>query len=241
MEALPHDIMGYDRAITVFSPDGRLLQVEYARKTVSQGTTAIGIVCKDGVVLVADKRIIEKLIVPESVEKVFQVDKHIGVTLSGLLSDARVLIQKAQMKAQNHKITYDEPIDIISLAKDIADQQQLFTQYGGARPYGVALLFAGVDDSGPRLFMTEPSGILFEYKATSMGEGSAIVNKFLDENYKENMTIEDGIRMGIATLKEVLGKKFGKERIDIAIVPVSTKQYKKLTHTEIDKYLKASK
>jgi len=241
MEALPHDIMGYDRAITVFSPDGRLLQVEYARKTVSQGTTAIGIVCKDGVVLVADKRIIEKLIVPESVEKVFQVDKHIGVTLSGLLSDARVLIQKAQMKAQNHKIMYDESIDIMTLAKDIADQQQLFTQYGGARPYGVALLFAGVDDSGPRLFMTEPSGILFEYKATSMGEGSAIVNKFLDENYKDNITIEDGIKMGIATLKEVLGKKFGKERIDIAIVPVATKLYKKLTHTEIDKYLKASK
>jgi len=241
MEALPHDIMGYDRAITVFSPDGRLLQVEYARKTVSQGTTAIGIVCKDGVVLVADKRIIEKLIVPESVEKVFQVDKHIGVTLSGLLSDARVLIQKAQMKAQNHKIMYDESIDIMTLAKDIADQQQLFTQYGGARPYGVALLFAGVDESGPRLFMTEPSGILFEYKATSMGEGSAIVNKFLDENYKDNMTIEDGIKMGIATIKEVLGKKFGKERIDIAIVPVSTKLYKKLTHTEIDKYLKASK
>lgn len=238
MEALPHDIMGYDRAITVFSPDGRLLQVEYARKTVSQGTTAIGMVCKDGVVLVADKRIIETLIVPESVEKVFQVDKHIGVTLSGLLSDARVLIQKAQTKAQSHKITYDEPIDIISLAKDIADQQQLFTQYGGARPYGVALLFAGVDDSGPRLFMTEPSGIFFEYKAISMGEGSAIVNKFLTSNYKDSINIEQGIKMGIAALKEVLGKKFGKERIDIAIVPSDTKVYKKLSHQEIDKYLR---
>ena len=105
MEALPHEIMGYDRAITIFSPDGRLLQVEYARKTVSQGTTTVGVVCKDGVVLVADKRILEKLIVPQSIEKVFQVDKHIGATMSGLISDGRVLVQRAQAKAQSHKIT----------------------------------------------------------------------------------------------------------------------------------------
>lgn len=239
MEALPHDIMGYDRAITVFSPDGRLLQVEYARKTVSQGTTAIGIVCKDGVVLVADKRIIEKLIVPESVEKVFQVDKHIGITLSGLISDGRILIERAQTKAQAHKITYDEPIDIITLTKDIANQQQLYTQYGGARPYGVSLLIAGIDESGPRLFMTEPSGIFFEYKATSMGDGSPVVKKFLNDNYKENMNTEAGVRLGLAALKEVLGKKFSKERIDVAIIDAGTKKYNKLSRLELDKYLKA--
>jgi len=238
MEALPHDIMGYDRAITVFSPDGRLLQVEYARKSVSQGATAIGIVCKDGVVLVADKRILEKLIVPESVEKVFQVDKHIGATLSGLLSDARVLIERAQTKAQSHKVTYDEPIDVVSLVKDIANQKQLYTQYGGARPYGVSLLIAGVDNSGPRLYMTEPSGIFFEYKATSMGEGATVVTKLLNANYKETMTMDQGLKLGLDALKEVLGQKFNKDRIDVAIIPTSTKEYKKLSKVELEKYLK---
>jgi len=241
MEALPHEIMGYDRAITVFSPDGRLLQVEYARKTVSQGTTTIGVICKDGVVLIADKRILEKLIVPQSIEKVFQVDKHIGATMSGLISDGRVLVQRAQNKAQNHKITYDEKIDVLSLVKDISDQQQMFTQYAGARPYGVALLVGGVDSTGPRLFMTEPSGIYFEYMATSMGENSTIVNKYLDDNYKENMTIEQGVKLALNALKEVLGNKFNKERIDIAIIPTDTKEYKKLSKAELEKYFKAQK
>ena len=171
-------------------------------------------------------------------EKVFQIDKHIGVTISGLLSDARVLIQKAQTKAQTHKVTYDEPIDVITLAKDIADQQQLYTQYGGARPYGVALLFAGIDETGPRLFMTEPSGIFFEYKATSMGEGSPVVTKMLNDNYKDSMTMEHGIKLGISALKEVLGKKFSKERIDIATISAETKRYSKLSRQEIEKYLK---
>lgn len=241
MEALPHEIMGYDRAITVFSPDGRLLQVEYARKTVSQGTTTVGIVCKDGVVLVADKRILEKLIVPQSIEKVFQIDKHIGATMSGLISDGRVLVQRAQNKAQSHKITYDEKIDVLSLVKDISDQQQMFTQYAGARPYGVALLVGGVDSTGPRLFMTEPSGIYFEYLATSMGEGSTVVNKFLDDNYKENMAIDQGVRLALNALKEVLGSKFSKDRIDIAIIPMDTKEFKKLQKAELEKYFKAQK
>jgi proteasome alpha subunit len=218
-----------------------LLQVEYARKTVSQGTTTVGLVCKDGVVLVADKRILEKLIVPQSIEKVFQIDKHIGATMSGLISDGRVLVQKAQNKAQSHKITYDEKIDVLSLVKDISDQQQLFTQYAGARPYGVALLVGGVDSTGPRLFMTEPSGIYFEYLATSMGEGSQVVNKYLDDNYKENMTIDQGVKLALNALKEVLGTKFSKERIDIAIIPADTKEYKKLAKAELEKYFKAPK
>lgn len=237
MEALPHDIMGYDRAITVFSPDGRLLQVEYAKKTVSQGATAIGITCKKGVVLLADKRMAEKLIVPESVEKIYQIDKHIGAAVTGIMSDGRVLMQKAQTKAQGHKITYDERIDVVSLVKDICDQQHIFTQYGGARPYGVAILFGGVDTTGSKLFVTEPSGIYFEYKATSIGEGAPIVKKFLEENYKADMSVEQGVKMGLSALKKTLGSKFKKERIDIAVI-TKDNGYKKLKREEIDKYLK---
>ena len=144
MQPMPHQLMGYDRAITMFSPDGRLLHVEYAKKTVRQGSTAIGITCSDGVLLVADKRIVDSLVIPESVEKIFQLDNHIAATASGILSDARVLIERAQMKAQQHNVTYDAPIDTISLVKDICTLKQICTQSGGLRPFGVSTLINGV-------------------------------------------------------------------------------------------------
>jgi proteasome alpha subunit len=236
MPQLPTELLGYDRAITVFSPDGRLLQVEYARQTVSQGATAIGITCKDGIVLVADKRIIEKLIVKETVEKIFQVDDHIGATMSGLISDGRVLVERAQEHAQRHKILYDEPIDITSLVKRICNHKQLYTQYAGTRPFGVSLLIAGVDESGPRLFATEPSGIYFEYKAAAIGEGALVVRKFLEKHYKEEIICDEAIRLALKALKQFLGEKFRKDRIEVAMIPKRTRKFRKLK--EIDEYLK---
>ncbi len=237
MAAIPQRLMGYDRAITIFSPDGRLLQVEYARKTVSQGTTAIGIVCSNGVVLVADKRIIDPLIVPKSVEKIYQVDEHIGATMSGLISDGRMLVQKAQEEAQRHRILYDEKIDVLGLVKEVCDYKQFYTQYAGTRPFGVSLLIAGVDEK-PHLFVTEPSGIYFEYSATSIGEGSVVVNKFLEDKYKPSITIDDGITLAIKALKKVLGSNFKRERIEAAVIPSKTKIYKKLSEKEMESYLK---
>ena len=237
VKSMPHDIMGYDRAITVFSPDGRILQVEYAKKTVSQGATTIGMVCKDEIVLMADKKVAEKLIVPESVEKIFQIDKHIGSAATGIMSDGRTLIQRAQTSAQNHKIIYDESIDVMSLVKDISDQQHIYTQYGGVRPFGVALLIGGVDKTGARLFLTEPSGIYFEYKATSIGEGAQKVKDFLESNYKETISTEEGIKLGMTALKNALGKEFSKDRIDVAVI-CKNKGFKKLTKSEIEKMLK---
>lgn len=155
MQPMSHQLMGYDRAITMFSPDGRLLQVEYAKKTVRQGSTAIGLVCSDGIVLIADKRVTEKLMIAESVEKIFQIDEHIGATASGILSDARVLIERAQLKAQQHRVTYDTPIDVLSVVKDVCALKQICTQSGGLRPFGVSIIFAGVDDDGPKLFETD--------------------------------------------------------------------------------------
>ena len=237
MPAMPVDLMGYDRAITVFSPDGRLLQVEYARKTVSQGATAIGIVCKDGVVLVADKRVLDKLIVASSIEKVFQIDTHIGCTMSGLISDGRILVERAQEEAQRHKLVYDEAIDIITLVRELCNYKQYYTQYAGVRPFGVSLLIAGVDEK-PRLFLTEPSGIFFEYKAVAIGEGAPIVNKILEEKYDENITVENGIELSMKAIKKFLGEKFSKDRIDVAIVDIQTKKYKKISGEELDKYTK---
>jgi len=241
MQPMPHQLMGYDRAITMFSPDGRLLQVEYAKKTVKQGSTAIGIVCSDGVLLVTDKRIIEKLIVPESVEKIFQIDDHIGSTASGILSDARVLIERAQLRSQQHRVTYDTPIDVLTIVKDICSLKQICTQSAGLRPFGVSLLVAGIDSTGPVLFETDPTGIFFQFKATVIGEGEADVQEILDKEYKENMTIEDGIKLAVKALLKVLDKNFSVERIDAAYINADTKKFTKVERQKLDKVFKESK
>lgn len=235
--SMSHQAMGYDRTSTMFSPDGRLLQVEYAKKTVKQGTNAIGLVCKDGILLVADRRISEKLIVPDSVEKVFQVDSHIGAAASGIISDGRILIERAQTVAQQHRVTYDSPIDILSLIKDICNIKQYFTQFGGARPFGVSILFAGIDDNGsggiPKLFLTDPTGIFFEFKATAIGENESEIKEMLDREYKDNITVDDAIKLSIKILKKVLGKEFDLSRIDGAYILSSDKKYMELTQNKI--------
>jgi proteasome alpha subunit len=233
--------MGYDRAITMFSPDGRLLQVEYAKKTVKQGSTAIGIVCSDGVLLVTDKRIIEKLIVPESVEKISQIDDHIAATASGILSDARVLIERAQLRAQQHKVTYDSPVDVLSVVKDICSLKQICTQSAGLRPFGVSLLVAGIDLAGPVLFETDPTGIFFQFKATVIGEGETEVQSILDKEYKENMSIEDGLKLCIKALAKVLDKGFVVDRIDTAYIKTDEKKFRKISRQKLEKMLKEVK
>ena len=232
---MPHQLMGYDRAITMFSPDGRLLQVEYAKKTVRQGSTAIGMVCSDGVLLVADKRIVSSLVVPESVEKVWQIDEHLGAAASGILSDARVLIERSQLKAQQHRVTYDTAIDTLTIVKDICDLKQICTQSGGLRPFGVSILVGGIDDGEARLFETDPTGIFFQYRATAIGEGEVEVEDILHKEYKPEITIEDGLKMSLKALKKVLGDNFNVERIDAAYITKTEKKFKKFTKSKIEK------
>jgi len=230
-----HQMMGYDRAITMFSPDGRLLQVEYAKKTVRQGSTAIAMACSDGILLVTDKRVIDTLVVPEAVEKIWQIDDHIGTTASGILSDARVLIERAQLKAQQHRITYDEPIDTLTIVKDICDLKQICTQSGGLRPFGVSVLVAGIDNNRPRVYETDPTGIYFQYKATAIGEGEIEVEEILRKEYKEDITIEEGFKLSLMALKKVLGDNFKIERIDAAYITVKELKFKKFSKEKIEK------
>ncbi|MBI2523451.1 archaeal proteasome endopeptidase complex subunit alpha [Candidatus Woesearchaeota archaeon] len=230
-----HQMMGYDRAITMFSPDGRLLQVEYAKKTVRQGSTAIAMVCSDGLLFVTDKRIIDTLIVPEAVEKIWQIDDHVGATASGILSDARVLIERAQLKAQQHRITYDSPIDTLTIVKDICDLKQVCTQSGGLRPFGVSILVAGIDNHIPRLYETDPTGIFFQYKATAIGEGEVEVEEILHKEYNEEMAIEDGLQLSLKALKKVLGENFKIGRIDAAYIKTEDKKFKKFSKEKIEK------
>jgi len=235
MQPMPHQLMGYDRAITMFSPDGRLLQVEYAKKTVRQGSTAIGMVCSDGVLLVTDKRIVDSLIVPESVEKIFQIDSHIGATASGILSDARVLIERAQVRAQQHRVTYDSEIDTLTIVKDICDLKQICTQSGGLRPFGVSILVAGIDGTKPRLFETDPTGIYFEYKASVIGEGEPEVEEMLQKEYKPDLSVEEGLQLSIKALKKVLGTNFSLERLDAAYILSSEKEFRKFSKDKIER------
>ena len=235
-QPMSHQLMGYDRAITMFSPDGRLLQVEYAKKTVHQGSTAIGMVCRDGTLLITDKRIVDSLIVPEAVEKVFEIDGHIAATASGILSDARVLIERAQLKAQQHRVTFDTPIDTLSVVKDISNLKQICTQSGGLRPFGVSLLITGVDETGAKLFETDPTGIYFQYKATVIGEGEAEVEELLKKEYRDDMTLQDGIKLGLKGLQNFLGKDFNLERIDGAYITNSDHKLTRLKREDIEKH-----
>lgn len=230
-----HQMMGYDRAITMFSPDGRLLQVEYAKKTVRQGSTAIAMVCSDGLLFVTDKRIIDSLVVPESVEKIWQIDEHIGATASGILSDARVLIERAQLRAQQHRVTYDSPIDTLTIVKDICDLKQVCTQSGGLRPFGVSILVAGIDDHTPRLYETDPTGIFFQYKATAIGEGEVEIEEILHKEYAEGIAIEDGLKLSVKALKKILGENFNVARIDAAYIKTDEKKFRKFSRDKIEK------
>ena len=236
-DEMTHQAMGYDRTSIMFSPDGRLLQVEYAKKTVKQGTTAVGIVYRDGVLIVADKRVVEKLIVGRSIEKVFQVDDHIGATASGILSDGRILIERAQVSAQQHRITYNEPIGTETLVKDICNLKQLYTQVGGARPFGVSIMFIGVSDE-PQLFVTDPTGIFFEYKATAIGEADAVVKDILVKQYKESMSMDEAAKLGVGALKKALGKDFSSERIDGAYIAKKDKKFMRFSRDEISRFSK---
>ena len=237
MQPLNHQVMGYDRAITMFSPDGRLLQVEYAKKTVRQGSTAIGIQCKDGVLLVSDKRIVDKLVVPESVEKIWQIDDHIAATASGIISDARVLVERAQVKAQQHRVSYDEPIDTGSIVKDICNLKQICTQSGGLRPFGVSILLAGIDQDGPKLYETDPTGIYFRFYATVLGEGEVEVEEVLHKEYKEDITIEEGLKLAVRALLKIMDDKFNVDRLECAYITTEEKKFTKVPRHKIEKVL----
>lgn len=238
----PHQLMGYDRAITMFSPDGRLLQVEYAKKTVRQGSTAIGMACSDGVLFVADKRIVDKLVIPESVEKIFQIDDHIGATASGILSDARVLIERAQVKAQQNHVTYDAPVDTISVVKDMCSLKQICTQSGGLRPFGVSIIVGGIDADGtPRLFETDPTGIFFQFKATVIGEGEPEIEETLYKEFNSKMTVEDGLKLALKALSTAFDKNITVDRIDAAYINSTEKKFTQVKKDKIDKLLREAK
>lgn len=229
--------MAYDRAITVFSPDGRLFQVEYARVAVTRGNTTVGLKFKNGIALMADKKIGSKLVETSSIEKIFQIDEHIGCATSGLVADARVLVDYARLVAQINKVTYNEKISVDLLVKRICDYKQNYTQYGGVRPFGTALLVAGTDDLGNHLFETDPSGALVSYKAGSIGAGRNTVMEFFEERYREGLEREEAILLGLEGLQKASEEKLDAKAIEIGVV-VQGEKFRRLTEDEIQSYLR---
>ncbi|MCD6465842.1 archaeal proteasome endopeptidase complex subunit alpha [Candidatus Bathyarchaeota archaeon] len=228
----------YDRAITVFSPDGRLFQVEYALETVYRGSTIVGIMCPEGVVIGAEEKVESRLQNPNFSQKIYEVDEHIGAAVVGLSSDARVLIDEARVYAQSSRLMYDEPVDVEMVAKRIGDIKQLYTQHGGVRPFGVSIIFAGVDKGGSQLFTTDPSGTYRAYKAVAIGVGREAAENILKEEYRDDLTLEEAIKLGVKCLLKSIQARGEQPRIKIAIVPASTKRFRVLSDEEVEKYVK---
>lgn len=223
---MPPSYMAYDRTIVVFSPDGRLLQVEYAREMVKNGSTSIGVRVGEGVLLGSLKTAVP-LAVSDSYRKTYKIDDHIGVVSSGSLADARELVQIGRVRAQVNHVTYGEPISVTSLTTYICDRKHLVTQYAGVRPYGVGLLIGGVNDDGVRLFETEPSGTMIEWKAQAIGRGADKAKKVLEKEYKDDLDKEKGLRLFLKAMK-VAEKDATPETVEIMqVTKAATKQLSK--------------
>jgi len=230
---MQHQAMGYDRTATMFSPEGSLLQVEYAEKAVRRGSASIGIVCVDGVFILADKRIEDKLIVKESANKIYEIDSHIISSVAGIISDARILIERAQVLAQQHRITYDSPIEPELIIKEISNIKQQFSQYGGARPFGVSLMLAGINGKKPELYASDVTGNYLAYNANAIGEDDEKIKAKLRELYKKDLTIKKGIKLALEIYKEIQGEKFDINRFELNSIKTDEGKLKKVEGKDI--------
>jgi proteasome alpha subunit len=228
--------MGYDRSATMFAPDGHILQVEYAGKAVRLGTASIGINCSDGVLIVADKGQKDSLIVPESTDKIYEIDEHIIASAAGISSDARILINQARLVAQQHRVTYDSPVETETIIREIADIKQQYTQHPGVRPFGVALMIAGKNGKECKLFTSEITGNYFEYNAIALGANDEKIKDILRQKYNKDISVEEGIRLAMSIFKEVLGDKFDTHRFNVSYIKKDEDKLKKLTKEEIQRY-----
>lgn len=215
----------YDRGVNTFSPEGRLYQVEYAIEAVKLGSTSVAIQTSQGVVLAVEKRLSSPLLEPASVEKIMEIDSHIAVAVSGLIGDARTLVEHARVETQSHSFTYDEKMGVEALTQSVCDlalgfgeSQERDEPRKMSRPFGVALLLAGYDSKGPQLYFSDPSGTYLQYKAKAIGAGSEGAQSTLQDKYRDDMTLQEAEVLACEILKQVMEEKISNVNIEIASV-----------------------
>ncbi|MEY7847693.1 archaeal proteasome endopeptidase complex subunit alpha [Natrarchaeobius sp. A-rgal3] len=227
----------YDRGITIFSPDGRLYQVEYAREAVKRGTASIGVRTTNGVVLAVDKRVPSPLLEDSSVEKIHKADNHIGIASAGHVADARQLIDFARRQTQVNQLRYGEPIGVETLTKEVTDHIQQYTQVGGARPFGVALIVGGIENGEPRLFETDPSGTPYEWKALAVGADRSELQEYLEENYDVEADLDGGIALALDALASVNDGSLLPSEVGLATVDAETESFEQFDQDRIGEHL----
>ena len=226
---------GYDMTPTMYSPDGRIYQVEYAIETVKRGTLAIGVCTKQGVIMAVEEKP-RTLQTTNITQKIFQVDYHIGVAAAGYIPDARVQVDNARFFSQGNRMTYDESVEVATVAKHLADQSHQFTQYSGVRPNGVSLIIAGIDQKGESIYVTDPSGTYVQYAAIAIGAGSDEVNEFLEKYYNSEMSLDDAAALAIAAINLKADKKDGINHIKMAKITSEAKIFEKVSESDLQNY-----
>lgn len=214
--------------MNTFSPEGRLFQVEYALEAIKLGSTTVGLVTREGVVLGVEKRVQSKLLKSSSVEKIMEIDTHLGAAMSGLTADARTMIDHARVTAQNHRFVYDEPMKVESIAQAVGDLALRFGENTEddealmSRPFGVALLIVGVDENGPQLYHADPSGTFVRYAAKAIGSGSEGAQAELQEKYSKDLSLHNASLLALRVLKQVMEEKLDEHNVQLAHVTPRT-------------------
>ena len=224
----------YDRGITIFSPDGRLYQVEYAREAVKRGTASVGLCTPDGVVLAANRRVSSPLMERSSVEKIHKADDHVGIASAGHVADARQLVDLARRRAQGEQLRYGQQIGVETLTRSITDHIQEYTQTGGARPFGVALLVGGIEDGEPKLFETDPSGTDYEWKAAAIGGDRDVIQGYLEDNYQSDLDVDGGIELAVSALSEPEEEVVAAEDVDVATITTDDESFSSVAEDRLE-------
>ena len=235
---IQHQAMGYDRTATMFSPEGHLLQVEYAEKAVRLGSASVGMKCSDGVFILADKRIKDILVALKSVNKIYEVDEHLIASVAGIISDAKVLIEREQVIAQQHRVTYDSPIEPELIIKDLSNIKQQSTQYGGTRPFGVSLMVAGVNGKKPELYTIDVTGNYLSYNANAIGENDEKIKENLREKYRQNLTLKHGVKIVLEIFEKLKEKEFDIDNFELVYILSDEGKLKRLEGKDIKEFLK---
>ncbi|MHA2000483.1 MAG: archaeal proteasome endopeptidase complex subunit alpha [Promethearchaeota archaeon] len=231
------DEAGYDRSLTMFSPEGRLYQVEYALEAVRRGTLCIGLKSNAGAVIITRKRY-GKLMDPSTIQKIFKMDEHIGCSISGLHADSRILVDYARVQCQIHRLTYNEPVRVKMITRKLADIKQSYSQHGGVRPFGSALLIVGVDPDGfSRVMTTSPSGIYLAWKGATIGQNAEAAREELAKELNDDMSLEELIELGIKVLRSVTEEEIEDSTFQVGKIDVEERVFRILTEEETKKYL----